>query len=289
MGNSQKYVKRFARSKVGDLINILLLILVALFMSFPLIFTINNAFKPLNELFVMPPQLFVNNPTLSNFIDFGIIMRESWIPLSRYFFNSVFLTIIGIVGQIVLSSLAAFAISKYSFYGKKILLSIVVLSLMFSPAVLSVPNFLVISKLGLINTPWSYILPSVCAPLGLFLMKQFIDQMVPMPLIEAAKIDGAGDFRIFFKIAMPICKPAWMTLMIFSFQTLWSSNGGIYVFDEQLKTLPFALSNISANGSISRAGVAGAISLIVMIPPIVLFLFSQNRVLQTMSTSGLKD
>ena len=282
--NSQK----FARSKGGRFVNILLLSAIAAFMVFPMIFTVSNAFKPLNELFLFPPKLLVINPTLSNFQDFSILTRELVVPFSRYIFNSVFITFLGVTGQVLIASLAAYMISKHNFWGRKLLMETVIISLMFTGTVTAIPSYIVMTKLHLINTQSSIIIPAFASSMGLFLMKQFIDQIIPDALLEAARIDGAGELRIYMQIVMPICKPAWMTLIVFSFQSLWSNSGGSLIFDERLKTLPYAFESITANGLIGRAGVSAAVALIMLIPPIITFVITQSNVLETMASSGIK-
>ncbi|WP_373309162.1 MULTISPECIES: carbohydrate ABC transporter permease [Paenibacillus] len=257
------------------------------FMALPLVYAVNNAFKPLNELFLFPPRFFVNNPTMDNFYDLVALMGNSWVPLSRYIVNTLFITIIGTVGHILLSSAAAYPLAKYRFPGSRILFSIVVMSLMFSGHVTAIPNYMVMSWLGWINTHASIIVPSLAFSLGLFLMKQFMEQ-IPDALLEAAKIDGANEYRIYWTIVMPNVKPAWLTLMILQFPMLWGSDGGNFIYSENLKTLHYALGQITAGG-IARAGVGAAVALILMIVPITLFIISQSNVLQTMATSGMKE
>ncbi len=279
---------RYARSVFGNVMNFLILLIVAAFMVIPMIYTVSNAFKPFNELFIFPPKLIVMNPTFDNFLGINSILRQSWIPLVRYILNSLLVTGIGVLGQIILASLAGFVLSKEQFPGRDFLNNIVVLSLMFSGGVTAIPNYIIFAKLGMINSHLSLILPAFCNSLGLFLMKQFIDQMVPMSLLEAARIDGAGEFRIYFNVVMPLCKPAWLTLLIFSFQSLWSTAGGTYIYDEQLRTLPSALSTM-IYGGIARAGVSAAVALLLVLPPTITFILSQSNVLQTMASSGMKE
>ena len=264
-----------------------LLALFGAFMALPLIFAINNAFKPLDELFVFPPRIFVHNPTLDNFFDLVALMGNSWVPLSRYLANTLVITLAGTAGHILLASAAAYPLAKYRFLGSKSLFSIVVLALMFSPHVTATPNYMVMSWLGWINTHASIIVPALAFPLGLFLMKQFMEQ-IPDALLEAAKIDGASEYRIYWSIVMPNVKPAWLTLLILQFPALWGTNGGSFIYSENLKTLNYALEQISLGG-IARAGVGAAVALILMIVPITLFIISQSSVMQTMATSGMKD
>ena len=276
------------RSIGGNIGTFIFLLIIALFMLLPLVFVVSSAFKPLNELFIFPPKLFPMNPTLDNFKDLSSLLGDSWLPFSRYVFNSLAVTVIGTFGNIIFSSMAAYVLSKHDFRGKNILFQTVVLSLLFSTVVTGIPNYIIITKLHMINTVWALILPLLPSSLGLFLMKQFMDQMIPDTLLEAARLDGAGENRIFFSICLPLVKPAIMTLLIYSFQGIWNSTGGSYIFDEKLKTLPTALNNIITSG-ISRTGVSSAVSLLLILPPIAVFLFAQSNVLQTMATSGMKD
>lgn len=271
-------------------VSFLLFVLLALFGSFmalPLIYAINNAFKPLDELFIFPPRFFVNNPTLDNFFDLVAIMGNSWVPLSRYITNTLLITLAGTIGHIIFASAAAYPLAKYRFLGSSTLFSIVVLSLMFSGHVTATPNYMVMSWLGWINTHASIIVPSLAFPLGLFLMKQFMEQ-IPDALLEAAKIDGANEYRIYWSIVMPNVKPAWLTLLILQFPALWGTDGGSFIYSENLKTLHYALGQI-VQGGIARAGVGAAVALILMVVPITLFVISQSSVIQTMATSGMKE
>jgi len=279
--------KKLNRSFAVSFLLFLFLALFASFMALPLIYAINNAFKPLDEIFIFPPRFFVRNPTFDNFYDLVALMGNSWVPLSRYIVNTFFITIVGTVGHIILASAAAYPLAKYRFFGSNILFSIVVLSLMFSAHVTATPNYLVMSWLGWINTHTSIIVPSLAFPLGLFLMKQFMEQ-IPDSILEAAKIDGASEYRIYWSIVMPNVKPAWLTLLILHFPTLWGTDGGNFIYSENLKTLHYALGQIS-EGGIARAGVGAAVALLLMIVPITLFVVSQSSVMQTMATSGLKD
>jgi ABC-type glycerol-3-phosphate transport system permease component len=264
-----------------------LLALFGAFSALPLVYAVNNAFKPLDELFIFPPRFFVFNPTLDNFFDLFALMGNSWVPLSRYIANTLLITLVGTVGHILLASAAAYPLAKYRFAGSKTLFSIVVLSLMFSGHVTAIPNYMVMSWLGWINTHASIIVPALAFPLGLFLMKQFMEQ-IPDALLEAAKIDGANEYRIYWSIVMPNVKPAWLTLMILQFPMLWGTDGGNFIYSENLKTLHYALGQIIAGG-IARAGVGAAVALLLMIVPITLFIISQSSVIQTMATSGMKD
>lgn len=279
--------KRLNRSLPVTMMLFFLLAAIGSFMALPLVYTINNAFKPLDELFIFPPRFFVVNPTIDNFHDLIALMNNSWVPFTRYISNTLFITIVGTVGHIILASAAAYPLAKYRFPGSNVIFSVVVLSLMFSPHVTAIPNYMMMSWLGWINTHTAIIVPALAFPLGLFLMKQFMEQ-IPDAILEAAKIDGASEYRIFWTVVMPNVKPAWLTLMILQFPALWGTDGGNFIYSENLKTLNYALSQI-IQGGIARAGVGAAVGLILMIVPITLFIMSQSSVIQTMASSGLKD
>jgi len=279
--------KRLNRSYGGDFFIFSLLTVFGIFFAFPLVFNINHAFKPLNEIFLFPPNIFVRNPTMNNFQDLFVIMSKSWVTFSRYIFNTVFLTSVGTIGLIIFASMGAFVVSKYNFPGSKIFFQGVIITLLFSGYVTAIPNYLVMARLGWVDTYLSVIVPAFAMPMGFFLLKQFIDT-IPDTLLEAAKVDGAREFRIFIWIILPMIKPAWLTVMIFSVQNLWNTRAQTFIYSEQLKTLPYALSQIATVG-IARAGVAAAVTLFIMIVPLVMFVFAQSNVLQTMASSGIKE
>ena len=280
--------RRVNRSAGGDLFLFLLIAVVAAVMTVPLIYTLSNAFKPLHELWVFPPRILVRDPTLRNFRDLFAAMNDAWVPFSRYLFNTVYITLVGTFGHVILSSMCAYAICKLRFRGSRVLFRMVVLSLMFSSAVTAVPSFLIFTKLGLVDTYAALILPAFSSPLGLYLMKQFMESMVNDTLLEAARIDGAGNARIFRSIVMPMVKPAWLTLIIFCFQNLWNIGSTNIIFSEERKTINFAIAQISAAG-ISRAGTSAAATVIMMTVPIAVFILTQSNIVQTMATSGMKD
>jgi ABC-type glycerol-3-phosphate transport system permease component len=282
--------KRLNRSYGGDAFIFTILTVFGVFFAFPLVFNINHAFKPLNEIFLFPPNLFVRNPTMNNFQDLFIMMSKSWVPFSRYIFNTVFITVIGTTGLIFVASMGAFVVSKYKFPGAKVFFNGVIITLMFSPYVTAIPNYLVLARLGWVDTYLAVIIPAFAMPMGFFLLKQFIDT-IPDTLLEAATVDGAKEAGIFVWIILPMIKPAWLTVMIFSVQGLWNARASNVIYSEELKTLPYALSQIITGGAltIARAGVGAAVTLFIMIVPLVMFIFAQSNVLQTMASSGIKE
>ena len=275
------------RSIWGDIGIYVMLTLVACAMGFPLVFSIGSSLKPLDELFRFPPTILPQHPTLDNFSDLFVTMGQSFVPFSRYLVNTVFITFVGTLGHVLICSMAAFVLAKYDFPGGKTFFNIVITALMFSGYVTGIPNYVIMSKLKMIDTYWAIILPAFAAPIGLFLMKQFMEGL-PTALIEAAKLDGASEMRIFWSIVMPNVKPAWLTIIIFSVQSLWNTNAATVVYSEAKKTLVYALQQIQAGG-VARAGQAAAVTVIVMLVPITIFILSQSHILETMASSGLKD
>ena len=279
---------RLNRSYGGDaFINILLFALGSV-MILPMVYAVSSALKPLDELWIFPPRFFVHNPTFRNFRDLLNAMTVFRVPFTRYIFNTFFITAAGTFGHVIVSSMCAYAFAKHKFPGSRIMFALVVTALMFNSMVTLIPSFLIMSWLRWINTYFAYIVPAFAAPLGLFLMKQFMEQMVPDAMLEAARIDGYGEFRILFKIVMPMVKPAWLTLTIFSVQALWNTGGTRLVYAEELKTLNYALSQIVLGG-VARAGVGAAAGVVMMLVPILVFVFTQSNIITTMAMAGMKE
>lgn len=278
---------RVNRSTGGDVGIFIILFIFGVLMVLPMFYAIITSLKPLDELWIFPPHFWVAKPTLKNFADLFSNLSNSWVPFSRYIFNTVFISVVGTFGHVIIASMAAYALSKKRFYGSKAIFKVIVTSLMFSGST-AIPTFIIMSKLGFIDTYWSIILPAFSSTLGLYLMKQHMESMVKDTIIEAAKIDGAGEMRIFWTIVMPMVKPAWLTLIVFSFQGLWNATGSTYIYTEQLKTLNYAISQIISAG-ISRAGAGAASVVFMMILPIAVFMFSQSNIVETMSSSGIKE
>ena len=281
------YKKRVSRSLGGNVAIMLMLAVVSLFMVIPLFYAVIQAFKPIDEIFAYPPKFFVRRPTLNNFTVVFELCRNLWVPFSRYTFNSLFVSVAGTLGYVVIASMMAYPLAKMKFRGQKVIGLVIVWALLFRSEVLGVPQYLIISRLHMLDTYWALLLPAMSGTFGVFLMKQFMVATVPDATLEAARIDGAGDGRIFTAIVMPSVRPAWLTLIIFTFQSLWNATGLSYVYDERLKTLPAVLQTISAGG-IARAGAGAAVALLLMIPPILIFIISQSSIMETMSQSGLK-
>ena len=285
----KKLIKRRKpnRSIAGDIALYLFLLLVAFIMFFPIIYAVSNALKPLDELFRFPPKILAQNPTLDNFSDLFVTMGKSWVTFSRYLFNTVFITAAGTAGHLIFASMAAFVLAKYDFPGGPVFFKMVTIAMMFTGYVTTIPNYLIINKLGWVDTYWAIVIPAFASPMGLFLMKQFMEGL-PTSLIEAAKIDGASEWKVFSRIVMPNVKPAWMTLIIYSVQGLWNNRASTFIYSEEKKTLVFAMQQIQAGG-IARTGQGAAVMVVLMAVPIAIFIFSESQILETMASSGLKD
>jgi ABC-type glycerol-3-phosphate transport system permease component len=270
---------------------LIILIPVAIFMGLPIVYIFNHAFKPLAELFAWPPRFFVQNPTFDNFSDLFAVTSSTGIPMSRYLFNSLIITSLTVFASIVIGSLAGFALSKLEFRFKASILWINNIAIMFVGAAVSIPRYLVIEQLGLIDSFWVHIIPGLAIPVGLFLIKQFIDQ-IPNDFIEAARIDGASEMQIFIKVIIPMIAPALATVAILEFQIIWNdtSTSTLFINDESLRTLAFFLQSLTSGvgNTIAGQGMAAAASLIMFVPNLVLFVILQSQVMSTMAHSGLK-
>ena len=280
--------KRLTRSLGGNIAVGMILVLLGAFMVLPLLYTVVSAFKPFHEIFVFPPRFFVRNPTLDNFTNLIELTSNMWVPLIRYIFNSVFISAAATLIHILFASAAAYPLAKHTFPGKEKIFTVMVAMLMFSGAVTALPQYIILSGLQLIDSYMAIIFPAIGSTLGVFLMRQFMVQMIPDSVIEAARIDGASEYRTFFSIIMPNVKPAWLTLMVFTFQATWANNGVTFIYSEELKTLPTALGQIATAG-IARMGEGMAASLLLILPPIALFIFSQTKVVETMAFAGVKE
>ncbi len=276
------------RSRIGNGFVVFLLLLLGAFMAFPLYYTLIQSLKPSEELFQFPPRLYVLRPTLEHYTELFQLMSNMWVPFSRYLFNTLFVAILGTVLHVLLAGMAAYPLAKHHFPGRDGLFNIILLGLMFVGQVTFLPTFIIISKLNMLNTYWAYLLPSIGASLGLFLMKQFIEQL-PESILEAARLDGASEWRIYFQLVLPNIKPAVLTVFIFQFVNIWNGLSKELVYDEQLKVVKVALEQVSASNAYARMGSGMAGSVLLMIPPIIIFILMQRNVVETMTFAGMKE
>ena len=271
----------------GNIAILAFLLLLGLFMALPIYLAVIMAFKPVHELFIFPPKLYVIDPTLDNFRDMFRTLSDLWVPFERYVFNSLLVTVCVTVSQCVFASMAAFVLAKCKFPGNGFLNKLIVTSLLYQSNVIYIMQYIVMAKLHMIDTYWALILPAVASPMCLFLMRQSM-ATVPDAMIEAAKVDGANLFTICWQIVMPNQKPALMTMIIFAFQAAWNIQGGTLVYKESLKTLPTVVQQ-AATAGLARAGVAMAAAVFMLVPPIVIFMLAQRNVIETMAHSGIKE
>lgn len=286
MGGSKVNPTRFS---AGQIKFYAILLPLSIFMIIPLVYQINQAFKPLGELFAFPPTIIARKPTLDNFKDLLALSSSTGVPMSRYLLNSLIVTILTVILNLVLTITAAYAFSKKKFKGNQALFGLNQLALMFVPTAVAVPRYIVIVRMGMVNTWWAHILPLVAMPVGLFLVKQFVDG-IPDALIEAAVMDGAKDFTIIRKVIIPLTKPALATSVVLTFQQVWgaveASNN--FITDDSMKTLAFYLGSIATNNTVAAMGMSAAATVIQMLPPLIIFIITQSQVMNTMSHSGIK-
>ena len=280
--------RRFTRSRAGNIMYTLFILAAGLFSVVPMVYSIITSFKPLDELLLFPPRFFVQRPTLENYLVLPKLLSNLSVPLSRYIFNSVFVSISTTFLYVLVASMSAFVISKSNIKGRKFLFMVIQFVLLFNSYTLGVPQYLIFSWTRLIDTYWIYILPSLPSTMGVFLMKQYMDGCIPDTLLQAAKIDGAGHFRIFWGIVVPMVKPAIMTLTLFAFRDSWAAAPGDTIFKEQYRSLQAIMGQV-ASGGVARAGSAMAVTVIMMIPPILVYLVTQSNIMETMSSAGIKE
>ena len=283
-----KYKKvRLYRSAGGNLAILVFMILLSAFMILPMFYAVLQSLKPIDEIFAYPPRFFVKNPTFNNYLQAFKLADNLYVPFSRYAINSVLVSVLGTTVYVFIAAATGYALGKGNFPGSKTISSLVVWTMLFTGSVTAIPQYVIISGLGMVDTHWSIILPVLSDTMGIFLMRQFVVVAIPDSVLEAARIDGAGEFRILRSIVFPNIKPACFTLIIFTFQSIWNNPGSTYIYTESKKMLPNVLTSIAAGG-LARTGASSAVSIILMVPPILIFLYSQSSVMETMSHSGLK-
>lgn len=288
---TRKRRRKLHKRNAARPVEYVVLALLAAAMLLPIVYMVSTAFKPLEEMFLYPPRFFVHHPTLRNFADLLVAMDGLRVPFSRYLFNSLFVTVAIVTGSVILSSMAAYPLAKYPrMPGNKLFFSIVISALMFAPEVTQIPRYLIVDRMGMVDTYWGLIVPSLAGAYGLFLMKQFMEQL-PVELIEAAKMDGASEWQVFWRMIMPLVRPAWITLIIFSFIGTWNDFFTPLVFtrSEQMKTLPLMMSSLGGPGVVARYGAVAAASLVMTLPTLIVFVALQKYVMETMAYSGIKS
>lgn len=267
----------------------MILVPISIFMLLPILFIVSNAFKPIDELFRFPPTFIVERPTFANFRYIMRVTQGTGVPMSRFLINTLVVTVITVISTIGITAMTGYALSKKKFRAKELLFKINQAALMFVPAAVGIPRYLVIINSGLNNNFLAHIIPFLAMPVGLFLVKQFIDQ-VPDSLIEAARIDGAGELMVMWRIVFPLIVPAMATVAIITFQAVWGATeaSAMFIEDDTLRTFAFYLGTIAVGDNPMMAGVGAAAGLIMFVPNLVIFIAMQSRVMSTMSHSGIK-
>lgn len=284
---SRSQLRRFTRSKAGTFFFFLFIFMAGAVSVLPLIYSICTSLKPLDELLVFPPRFFVHNPTLQNYKVLPELLSNLKVPITRYVYNSLFTTVIGTFLNVVFSTMAAFVLSKSKLRYKNVIFIIVQFSLMFSAYTLEIPRYLIYNGMNIMDSYWMYILPAIPSATSVFLMKQYMDGYIPNDLMESAELDGASFWRIYWQIIVPMVKPAFLTIALFAFRDIWAMMPSGTIFSEELKTLPMIVNQITAGG-IARSGSAMAVSVILMIPPIIVYFCTQSNVMETMNSAGIK-
>ncbi|MCQ6557469.1 carbohydrate ABC transporter permease [Paenibacillus mendelii] len=283
--------RRMRRLSLSSVLLIAGLTGLALFMLIPIVYIFNHAFKPLDEMFLFPPRILVQEPTIVNFEKLFFATSGDVVPFTRYLFNSIIIAVITIFCVITVSSMAGYAIAKLRFGLKGLIMGLIYISLMFAAETVSIPRYLIISGLGINDTYFAHILPFLASPVAVFLMMAFIGQ-IPNDLIEAAKLDGASEVAIFNRIVMPLAAPAVATIAILTFQGVWGDveASTLYVQDEALKNIAYYVQTLvsGAQNNVAGQGLMAAASLLMFLPNLIIFLVFQKRVMQTMLHSGVK-
>lgn len=281
---------RLGKIKVGRIFLYIVLLALVSFMALPLVYMAVSAFKPTSELFIFPPRFFTKNPTLNNFSELLVAVDSTSVPFTRYIFNSLFVTVLTVVSAVIVCSMASFAMTKMRLPFADAIFYVITAALMFSPPVAQLSNFITISNMGLLNSYLSLILPKIAGAMFFFLMKQNMEQL-PDAIIEAAKVDGCGYLRIYLKMIMPLSGPVIATVVVLSFVASWNDFTApmMYINEEALKTLPLALQNLQGGaGQVARSGAMQAATFLTTVPTIIVFVFSQSRMIKTMAYSGIK-
>ncbi|WP_419182254.1 carbohydrate ABC transporter permease [Paenibacillus radicis (ex Xue et al. 2023)] len=282
---------RLRRLSTFEKVSAVLLIALSIFMLLPIVYILNHAFKPYQELFVYPPNIFVRHPSIQNFLELLAITKGTAIPVTRYMFNSIVVTGLGVFLITIVSAMCAYPISKHKFPGHKLLFATILLTLVFVPETVDIPRYLVVSKLGIMNTYFGHVLPLVAVPTGVFLMKQFIDQL-PDELLDSAKMDGAREHTLFLRIVIPMIMPAIATIAIIAFQGAWTNTetSTLFMQDEEMKTFPFYIHTLTSGmaNNVARQGAAAAAAMLLFLPNMIMFLMFQSKVIATMAHSGIK-
>ena len=282
-------ISRLRRVRFSGVLAAVILLAMAAFCMLPLYYMVIAALKPLEEQLVFPPLFYVRRPVMQNFSELFGSLNSAEVPFSRYIFNSIITAGASVAGSVIVCSMAAYALSKIRVKGGNIIFSVIVASLMFSAQVTQIPTFIITKSINLVDTYWALILPKIAVAYNMFLLKQFADQ-IPDPLLEAATIDGAGEWKCYWRIVMPAMRPAWAAVIVLSFVANWNDYFSALIFmqSDQLKTLPLAIQLISQSGNVATLGITAAATVVMTLPTIVIYSIMQSGVVKSMAYSGIK-
>lgn len=272
------------RNRTAEVLSYIVLTVFLGVTMVPFVWMALGSFKTESELARRPLTWWPQDPTLEHFV--GWIRDLGYLT---FFLNSSVVAIVVVLGNLLFCSMVGYALAKLDFPGKKILLGLVLVTLMVPGMVTFVPLFVMVANMGLVNTYAALILPFLTTPLGVFLMRQFMSG-IPDEILEAARIDGAGEFRTFVQVVLPLCGPALATLGILTFLGSWNNFlwPMVAAQTEDRYTLPVALSLFSTGQYGTNYGVLLAGSMLVIIPILIVFLFLQRYFVQGLATTGLK-
>lgn len=283
-------VKHLRHAKFSHFLLYLLMIGLICFEFIPVLYMITTSFKPINELLIYPPTFYVQSPTLSNYVNLSKAISTTEVPFSRYVLNSIITTVSTVTLTVIICSMGSYALSKFKLKGANFIFGVLVGALSFGGASTAIPTYMITNSLHMNDTYFVLIIPKIVSAYYLFLIKQFCDQ-IPDDFIEAAYLDGAGEWTIFWKIIMPCLRPVMASVIVFAFVGNWNdySNALIYITKQSMKTLPLALQLIGQTGTLSRMGAMEAASFLTTLPTFVIYIIMQNKVLEGVGYSGVKS
>jgi multiple sugar transport system permease protein len=270
--------------QVGKIVLYGTLIIIAGVTLAPLVWMFSASFMPSGQASVFPPPFFPKEVTFEHYA--SLFTR---LNLARYLFNSAFLSVVVTLISLIINSMAGYAFGKYRFKGRDTVFKMLVTSLVIPAQVTMLPLFLMLNKLGFINTYMGVIIPGMASIFGIFLIRQYAFS-IPDSLIEAARIDGAGDFRIYWSLMLPLCKPILITLAIFTFMGTWNDFLWplIVMTDDSMYTLPVAIANLSGE-HVQDTELMMAGSVITIAPVLILFAVVQKYYISGIMAGGVKE
>lgn len=266
-----------------DALRVVILVTSALLALIPILWLVLGSFKTPAELAERPPTLLPDSWGLTNYTD-----ALTRFDFGTYLFNSTVVTLAATALTLAINSMAAYALAKYNFRGKNALFLLTLATIMIPLQVILLPVYQVVASLGMVNTLWGLIIPAAATPTGVFILRQYM-LSIPDELIEAARVDGAGEFRIFFRIVLPMCRPALAVVAILSIMWRWNDFLWPLVVaqSEAVYTLPVALARFTAEETVPFNLII-AMSVVTVLPVIILFLFFQRQIVTGIANTGIK-